>query len=132
MRVVIEVPRSQARLAVIRRLVRAWAQGVGADPDELPLVATELVTNALNAASDDGSVFLRLEHDAASLCLTAIDDGPGFELLSVDSPPPDALRGRGLPLVRAVMDELRVERVDGHTMVSARKQVPELAGAPSS
>lgn len=129
MRVVIEVPRSQAPLAVIRRLARAWGEAVGAPADELPLVVTELVTNARNAASDDGEIILRLEYELPTVCVTVIDDGPGFDLVDLDPPPPEALRGRGLPLVRAAMDELQVERIDGHTVVTARKQVEAVVGS---
>lgn len=124
MRVVIEVPGTGGELRVVRKLVTAWAAAVAASPGDLPLIATELVSNAVNASPADGSVIVRLERDDASWSVTVVDDGPGFVVGSLAVPPTTATRGRGLALVNALVDDLDVDRVDGHTVVTARKRLP--------
>lgn len=124
MRVVIEVPGTGGELRVVRKLVTAWATAVAASLEDLPLIATELVSNAVNASPDDGSVIVRLERDRASWSVIVVDEGPGFVVGSLAVPPADVTRGRGLALVNALVDDLDVDRVDGHTVVTARKRVP--------
>jgi anti-sigma regulatory factor (Ser/Thr protein kinase) len=118
-RIVIEIPRSGRRLGALRRLVVEWARAVGADADDLPLVTTELVANALEASPADDPVVVRLEREGSRVRVVVIDDGPGFEVGALDLPPPDAARGRGLALVAQMVDSVHVERVDGHTIVTA-------------
>ena len=121
MRVVIEVPRSGGQLRVIRRFVEAWAAAITTDPDDLPLVATELVSNALNASPEDASVIVRLERDDGQVRLVVVDEGPGFTLGGLQLPADSAPRGRGLPLVASHVDSLTVERIDGLTVVTATR-----------
>ena len=119
MRVVIEVPRARGQLRVIRRFVEAWAASESRHPGSLPLVVTELVTNALNASPEDASVILRLERDGDELRVVVADEGPGFTLGTPTLPPIDAPGGRGLALVSGWVDSLTVERIDGLTVVTA-------------
>ena len=123
MRVVIEVPRSGGQLRVIRRFVEAWSVAVAAPDIDLPLVATELVSNALNASPEDGSVILRLECEDGEVRLVVVDEGPGFALAEPRFPSLDAVRGRGLAMVAGYVDDLSVERIDGLTVVTATCRV---------
>lgn len=123
MRVVIEVPSSGGQLQAIRRFVEAWADAVATDPGDLPLVATELVTNAINASPPDASVVLRLEREPDEVRLVVMDEGPGFTLTTVAFPSPDSVRGRGLALVAQTVDSLTVERIDGLTVVTASRSL---------
>jgi anti-sigma regulatory factor (Ser/Thr protein kinase) len=121
MRVVIEVPRARGQLRVVRRFVDAWTDAVSVPAGDMPLVVTELVSNAFNASPDDTSVILRLECEEGELRVVVVDEGPGFALGDVQLPSRDAIRGRGLALVAGAVDELRVERVDGLTVVTATR-----------
>lgn len=66
--------------------------------DDAVLAASELVTNAVTAAS--GRVVLRVVLDEDIACVAVYDDGPGLPVLrpvSLDRP-----HGRGLPIVDVV------------------------------
>ena len=94
MRVVIEVPRAPGQLRVVRRFVEAWAAAESTDPGPLPMVATELLTNAMNASPEDAPVILRLEREGHELRLVVVDEGPGFTLGATNLPsttPPAAV-----------------------------------------
>ncbi len=91
--------------------------------DDLLLVASELATNALRASSGaEGSCCLRAWVEGADVVVEAEDDGAG---LSGELPPADELpalegeRGRGLFIVRGLVDDVVVERRHGVTLVRA-------------
>lgn len=98
--------------------------------DEMSLVVTELVTNAIEASPGSSakvSVWSCLSPD--DVILRVIDEGPGFDLpvgnLTVPQPATD--RGRGLPIVRALMDHIAVRRDDGRTEVEVSRSLPSPA-----
>ena len=103
-----------------------WLVRIPVDQEEaadLLLVAAELCANAVRHASGQpGSVALRARVDEADVIIEVEDDGghpaplpqPTDEL-----PMPLAERGRGLFLVRALVDELDSEVVDGKTLIRA-------------
>lgn len=110
-------PASLASVAEARRHLAEWLHGAGvADPDlhdDLALVLSELAANAARAAQ---------VHDSTFSVQAAVQDGA--VVLRVGNPadvwvPPthrwdmdDPLRGggRGLQIVSALVDELRVEQ----------------------
>ena len=93
--------------------------------DELALVVTELVTNAVEASpGPHHEVALRASCDDDGIHMVIVDEGDGFALTgSVDTPEPTAIRGRGLPIVQALMDAVSVERRDQRTVVTARRTI---------
>lgn len=103
----------------LRGIVSAWARAVHAEPADLTVIVTELVTNARNAATPGATLGLQLDCRPGELTIRAQDDGPGFELRSFEPPPLDATRGRGLAMVAQLAD-LAVETRDGQTTVTAR------------
>lgn len=119
----IELSSAGGHLAEIRRLVESWAQDVGAEPTALQLIATELVTNAINVSPPDTAVLVTLDHPPGRVEVTVADRGPGPSggRVSFEAPSPGSYRGRGLPIVSALSDELTVERVDEVTVVTATK-----------
>lgn len=119
----IEVPAVGGRLSEMRRLVETWAQVVGAEPTALQLIATELLANAINVSPPDTSVFVTLDRPPGRVAVAVADRGPGLceGSVSFDLPSPASYRGRGLPIVTALADELTVERVEDLTVVTATK-----------
>ena len=120
MRLSIELAPEAGQLKHIRRLVSDWADAVQADPDSLPLIATELVTNAIavNPPSEPVVVWLDREGDEAHL--SVMDGGTGLERRDTFAPPPpDATRGRGLAIVDGLADRLEIHRADGCTVITA-------------
>lgn len=104
-------PAQPAAVPDARARVRAWARDWAAPGvvDDVVLAATELVTNAVRAART--GVVLRVGVDGGVLTLEVHDDGYGLAAgpaAGHDLPDADAEFGRGLFLVRAVMDTCEV------------------------
>ncbi|MGI8758783.1 MAG: GAF domain-containing protein [Acidimicrobiales bacterium] len=115
----VSVPRARAEL-------RAWTVGHALETrvvDDLLLVVTELAANAVAAARTEFQ--LRAWRDGDGIVLEVSDDGPGFE---GGMPPsggvPDihATRGRGIPLVRSIMDSCRFQSGLGQTLIRCRRR----------
>jgi anti-sigma regulatory factor (Ser/Thr protein kinase) len=126
---------SKAAVPLARHLLEDWLIRVPVDRAEaadLLLVASELAANAVRHASGHpGSVFLRASVEGPDVLLEVEDDGG--EPLPLPGPAdelPDGLaeRGRGLFLVRALVDQLDSRVVDGHTLVRAIRRAV-VAGA---
>ncbi|HEX5741460.1 MAG TPA: SpoIIE family protein phosphatase, partial [Pilimelia sp.] len=109
-------------LAPLREDLRAWldAHGVGGeDRDAVVLACSEAVGNAVEhgyRGDGAGLVTVRAVRDDAGLRLGVGDRGSWRE------PRPGGLRGRGLLLMRRVMDEVRIDR-DGGTQVTMYRRV---------
>lgn len=105
-------PPDARRVASIRRELRSWLTGrsVTAEAvDELVVVAGELLANAVAAARS--TVQLRAAGGGDRVVLEVEDDGRGHERLGSlgHSLPTDAAeRGRGLFLVRQLVDDMAV------------------------
>ncbi len=124
----IEVVPYFTALADLRRQVRAWL-GVVEVPDgvvdDLVLVATELCTNAIEATPDEQPVSLLATYDDVAVRFSvgnaasgdAPSDLPILELGSLQE------RGRGLSIVRALVDSLTMSSTAGRTVVRARLTV---------
>ena len=85
--------------ALARRLARrAVARWQVPEPEDLLIVTTELMQNAIEHTSDGGELTIALTEHA--ILVEVADDDPVLP----DPPPPDLVsgRGRGLHLVQAV------------------------------
>lgn len=123
MRLSIELVPEAGQLRHIRRLVTDWARAVKADCDALPLIATELVTNAIAVSPDRQPVVMWLDHDDGEAQLSVVDSGPGIDPRPLEPPPPTSVRGRGLAIVNSLADRMEVHRADGCTVVTACTRV---------
>jgi serine phosphatase RsbU (regulator of sigma subunit)/anti-sigma regulatory factor (Ser/Thr protein kinase) len=104
----IEVPGEPSSLADLRRRLRTWLDLRGLDAEERDdaiLAVSEACNNAIEHAypHEPGSIHLLLEHREGTLSMRISDRGewqpssPSFE------------RGRGIPLMHAVMDVATIE-----------------------
>jgi serine/threonine-protein kinase RsbW len=96
--------------------------------EELGTAVIEACTNAMehgNQLSETGSIEVVIDVSPASLCITVLDDGPGFDHEHWE--PSDELmrpRGRGILIMREFTDELRFGRhSDGRFMVVLTKNL---------
>ena len=103
-----------------RRLAEAAAGEHGLDEEQsfrFTFAANEAVANAIEhgAPRADGTVLLRIVSDAEAVCFEVHDCG-GF---GVDWSEPDPLseRGRGLPLMAALVDEVDLKPGPDGTVV---------------
>ncbi len=117
---------STAAVPLARHLLEDWLVRVPVEANEaadLLLVASELAANAIRHASGQpGSVLLRASVHGPDVMLEIEDDGGESTVLpgpADELPDGMAERGRGLFLVRALVDQLDSEVVEGKTVVRA-------------
>lgn len=107
----------------LRHAAASWLaeHGVGTDAtDDLVLITSELLTNAMHAART--KIELRLMLDGDRISLEVEDDGPGetgLERVGREAPPRSAEAGRGLFIVRKLMDEVEIETSSRGSVVRA-------------
>ncbi len=94
----------------------------------LNLVLTEAMVNAIHYGStenrqDTVRVHLRIEDDV--LCLKVYDQGQGFDLNDLPPPELDSLResGRGIFLIRSLMDDVTYQRTDEGNVLAMYKKL---------
>ena len=102
-------------ISVARRFVRSWVSSLRASADvvdDLALLASELVTNAIHHG-DNGEVELTIDHDGSMVYMRVTSRGNVERL----APPSawkvagvDAVAGRGLGIVKALADSVEVRR----------------------
>ena len=119
----VTLPASPERLAELRRQLRGWLAAVRAADeaaDDVLLACGEAAANAVEHAFPDGpgelTVELRLSADRA-LSMRVEDTGRWRKV------PAPGDRGRGLPLMNAVMDSVMVEPGEGGTVVTMRRRL---------
>lgn len=96
--------------------------------DGIVCAVCEAYANAVVHGRKNGAIriTLSLKTDDESLQAVVCDDGSGFSCpRETDMPPPWANRGRGIPLMRAFMDDVKVESGSGCcvTLTKYRRKV---------
>jgi anti-sigma regulatory factor (Ser/Thr protein kinase) len=130
-------PATTAAIGDARDVVRSWltTRGCAAGTvDDLELVCSELVSNAIQHADGVSSLSVTLDDRCAGLSVRHRGDPS-------DIPPPqdwgpaepEALSGRGLGIVAALADEIRVHHHADLVTIEARRLLGNGAGpvAPS-
>ncbi len=127
----LEIPARAEFVALARLVVSAIASADSTLPDEriddLKLAVSEACTNAIEAhgaISTDERVLLLCSTDGGTVEVSIQDRGGGFDPSQLpDHPPvtdPDRLkfeRGLGIPLIRALVDEVQFSSSEGGTAV---------------
>lgn len=115
-----------AAISLARNLLHDWLVQVPvpeSDRDDLVLVASELCTNAVRHAAQNGHVVLRASAEGSDVVLEVEDDGGDLATAPAAEPPdPDAEAGRGLFLVDALTDELSTASNGARSVVRCRKR----------
>lgn len=121
------LPASPESARLARAIVREAASELGvsdSDAWDLMLATTEAFANAVehgSACGKEGAILLRLEPREDGLCVEVRDCGS----FHVSRPPEslEATRGRGIPLMAAVVDQLELLPGGSQTRVRFRKHV---------
>lgn len=115
-------------LAEVRKLVERLATGVGLRREQINDFLTavdEATANAIRHGSPQGaSSLVRVSASSTndSVTFEVQDQGKGFIVQPAPAmPEPDALGGRGLPLMCALADSVEVASTDHGTRVTLRK-----------
>jgi anti-sigma regulatory factor (Ser/Thr protein kinase) len=117
----LRLPAESHTLRLLRRSLRTWLRSAGAGDDEtydLTLVVNEAAANAVEHAY--GPVEATYEVDAR-----LVDGVAEIEVRDFGRwrPPRDSDRGRGLPLMEGLTDEMDVERGEDGTVVRMRRRL---------
>lgn len=109
------LPRDAVTVPVARRLCRAAMDELGVTPaclNDVALAVTEACANVIEHSSDIDDEYEVTVSVSENLCeIRVIDTGRGFdhESLSQELADTSAERGRGIALMRALVDSVRFE-----------------------
>ena len=130
-RLVIEVPGRASAIARARRAVAEFLARRGVPSvvvDDMELVTSELVTNAIIHPPAPVDV-VRVEVGASDTVSVAVSHvGAAAAIPPVESwrpPPPHALSGRGLAIVKRLSDAVSVRQVGDMAVVTCRRRLPD-------
>ncbi len=116
----------------LRRHVRDFLHGLRIDPSttyDILLATDEAAANAVahgQSPGGNGTVRLRCSTDGACIVVAISDEGEGFDPDHVEMnhlPSLTAQGGRGLFLVRELMDEVQIDASDTGTLIQMKRQV---------
>ena len=134
----IKVPNQTRYLSLIGRIGEDLArqlQGFTGDREnlanQLNVVLTEAMVNAIrhaNAGDPDKQVDIRIIISDNELLLQVFDQGQGFDLNSIQDPGFDddgllETGGRGIYIIRALMDSVVYRRIPGGNVLEMRKRL---------
>ena len=136
-RLVLDVPRASDQIAPARHAVVAFLADHGVPStvvDDLELVTSELVTNAIVHPDGKGEDLVQVVVETSDTIVISVSNvGSAAAIPPVDQwlpPPPLAVSGRGLGIVRRLSDAVSVEQHDGRTVVTLHRRLPDGGGAP--
>lgn len=110
----LELPGEPSTVALVRHVIEVALRDLGVDEDVLAdvvLALSEACANVIWHSGDQEGYAVRVEVDDGR-CVVQVTDrgrGPGRAMSEHDVPHPLAVRGRGLSMMRAVMDSVVVE-----------------------
>jgi len=112
-----------------RRFLQEGAEDVGLhgrSREQAVQAASEAIANAIEHGSNclEGDVHVRIAREGGLAVFYVSDCGTFRDeaALAMEMPDPMAERGRGLPLIAAVMDEVDVVRESGRTTIRMGKR----------
>lgn len=130
------LPREEASVPITRRLIAEALRVVGVEPDtisDVEIALSEACANVLRHAQAGDAYEVRAGFDDRSAFLEIIDQGIGFAELDGDADASDdAESGRGVALMKALMDVVRFETRqggDGNSVV-LEKRLQFRSGSP--
>ncbi|UCC43115.1 MAG: ATP-binding protein [Candidatus Zixiibacteriota bacterium] len=125
------VPSDQEYLADIDAFLEATLRGFGVDESiiaDIAISVSELVNNAMlhgNKSAADKSVTIKLLRENSSVKITISDQGAGFDPDSIEDPLAEENLmkeiGRGIFIVRSLMDSVDIEAATTGTTVTIAK-----------
>lgn len=129
----LSLPRDARFVGLLRNVAGCVFEDVGAPEDvvdDIRIALSEACANAVRHAIGSNEYSVAFTVDAQGCTIDVIDLGPGFDfpLEPSDDGGPDAETetGRGLMLIRALVDDLQFTRQQDGTSVTLRKYWPDV------
>jgi len=129
----IAIPSDQEFLADVDIFIEGILRGFGADEStvaDIAISVSELVNNAIlhgNKSITSKSVTVTVSKENGSVAVSVADQGSGFDPLSVESPVDDEnlLKevGRGIFIVKSLMDNVAIEATSSGTTIRITKSI---------
>ena len=138
LRIALSLPRDEISVPLVRRLTADAMRLLGVDGDalaELQVALSEACANVLRHAAADDDYEVRVRVDGRTVVIDVVDRGGGFDptLLGRSDAPVEAERGRGIQLMRALVDEVHFAKAEPRgTVVSLTKRITPEDKAPLS
>ena len=123
------LPRDELSVPVIRRVLQQAMDVLGVDADvvaDIQVALTEACTNVIDHAGDADEYEVSAGIDGDMCVIEVIDRGGGFDgsALGLDEASGDAEGGRGIQLMRALVDKVRFDnRPSVGTVVHLEKRL---------
>jgi serine/threonine-protein kinase RsbW len=131
----LNLPREVDSVPAVRRLLRCALsvfQVNRQDGDDLELALTEACANVVKHAAGADGIEVRLDVAEDHCAIDVADNGAGFDATGVAEPEPGGERGRGLFLIRALSDNVRMQSHPRHGSLIHFEKSFALAGGPGS
>ena len=130
------LPRDTKTVPLVRHLVGATLQEFGVTAPcrgDVELAVTEACANVLDHSKVDDEYEVKVAVDQERCQIRVIDTGHGFDFASLGTGnDPDSERGRGVTLMKALVDNIRFEsQPEAGTVVHLVKVLAFDPGAPT-
>jgi anti-sigma regulatory factor (Ser/Thr protein kinase) len=121
----LSLPCDDTQARYLRDQIRLWNDDVHlAEPqlEDVLLVASELLSNAVRAAPHETMIDVRVAYSSSGVSVQTTNTGSGFDL---DAPPASRQQhgGRGIAIMRA-LGTVTVEQVSDQTVVTVALRSP--------
>lgn len=130
------LPRDELSIPVVRRILVRAMDVLGVEPecrDDIGVAITEASTNVLDHAHGEREYEVTCSVDDNWCRLRVVDRGGGFDAAGVAVPPGEAEGGRGILLMRSLVDRVHFEaRAESGTVVVLEKRLAFAAGSPGA
>ena len=129
------LPRDGLSVPVVRRVLKQALHALGIDPvvtSDIEVALTEACTNVLDHAADGEEYEVRAAINGSECCIEVIDTGRGFDHGShgFAEAASGAESGRGIQLMRALVDQVSFTSRNEGTVVHLEKRLSWTEDAP--
>ncbi|MEU7909128.1 ATP-binding protein [Actinoplanes sp. NPDC049118] len=131
----LNLPREAGSVPTVRRLLRctlSLCHVPRQDGDDLELALTEACANVVEHAAGADGIEVSLDVAADRCAIDVSDNGAGFDASAVAGPDRDSDRGRGLFLIRALSDNVRMQSTPRRGSLIHFEKSFALAARPAS
>lgn len=131
----LSLPRDRASVPISRSVAAQALTTLGVDDEcksDIEVALTEACSNVLNHAVDDDEYDVTVGVDGDLCVIEVIDTGHGFDssLIGLADADPSAEQGRGIQLMRALVDRVMfTNRASKGTVVHLEKRITWTDGA---